>query len=145
MPTRSAQVIIAAAIGDVFAEVPATWMTIMEQVSVGPVGIGARFARHGTPVTYWDVVEYEPPLRFAIEHRRREESLPFVYRYVLVAQPAGTLVRLEAGVRFPVLTIVFKLGLFAPFVLAAVVAQLRKLDVQTLLRDLKQRVEVSAS
>jgi hypothetical protein len=45
---------------------------------------------------------------------------------------------------YPLLTVIFKLGLFAPIMLPIVKAQLRKIDLDNLLTDLKRRAEIMA-
>ncbi|HEY8311394.1 MAG TPA: hypothetical protein VIG47_12600 [Gemmatimonadaceae bacterium] len=144
MPKHSAQILVRAKPEDVFAEVPATWMSQMEQISAGPIGLHTRFALRTDRIRYWDVIEYEPPHRFAMAHRPRENSVPVVYRYVIVSDSTGTRVRLVASMTYPLLTVIFKLGLFAPIMLPIVKAQLRKIDLDNLLTDLKRRAEIMA-
>jgi hypothetical protein len=143
MPRRSAEVTAYASPADVFAEIPATWTTELEQVTSGPIGVGTRFAQRSDRVRYWDITEYDPPQVYMMEHRLGKAP-PVVLRYEITPNAAGTGVRLDASMTYSIFAIIFKMGLFAAVLLPVLSAYLRKLDLNAMLDDLKSRAELAA-
>jgi hypothetical protein len=142
MPHRRAKTVVSAPPSEVFPEVVALWLITMEQTTPGPVAVGTRFATHTDKVLYFDVARFEAPTVFELRIVQDRGAGPaFGYRFDIAPHPAGSFVNASAGVSYSVFYVVFKMGLFAPFMFAWLYAIMRKLDLAELLATLKQRAE----
>jgi hypothetical protein len=145
VPTRKGEIIIHASPSDVFAEIPGQWISRMEQVTPGPIGVGTRLAERQPKVMYWEVTTYKPPAIFemSVVGKREEEKIGNRFKYTINVTPdvAGSRVNITAGMTYTIFQVVFKMGLFAPFIYAFVYAALRRIPMSDILTGLKEMSE----